>query len=215
MADKQKIVTLKIFSPNLLPRLWKENLCLDSVKSSIFRILFLGLFLLIVLWLMGGFLLFGMKNEKAQLDQSLSTEKYGEKLTELDKSNGYSRESRVFANKIEKSIEKQYSFSNLLEELMKTAPRGLTINSLDTPLDQPGTVKIMGVAKERDGFLKFKENLEKSEFCEKVESPLSNYIEPENLNFELTLKLKNWKPIWGESLEKTASPVKNEAEEEN
>ncbi len=213
-------VKYKIFSPNLLPRLAKEDLCYGSIRSSIKKILLISLFLFLIIWVLGVALLFKMKNEEKSLKESLSTDKYGDKLIELEKSNNYSRESRVFANKIEKSLDKQYKFSNFLEELIKLTPRGLVINALETAADSPGSIKIIGLAKERDGFLKFKENLEKSEFCERVDSPLSNYVEPENLNFELSVKLKDWKPSWGEGAVAPAgsgsasSATKDKAEEE-
>ncbi len=204
----------KIFSPNLLPRLFKEDLCFSSMKISVVRIIFFSIVLLLILLAMGGFLVFKMNQEKKFLEASLSAEKYGDKLTELEKSNSYSRESRVSANKLEKFFDKQYRFSNFLEELIKITPRGLVVNSLETLMDKPGSIKIIGVAKEREGLLKFKENLENSDFCEKVESPLSNYVEPTNLNFEITVKLKNWQPTWGENISKTATPAKEKIEEQ-
>lgn len=212
-----KNTAYRIFSPNLIPRLAKEDLCYVSIGKSIKKVILLSLFLFLVVWALGGLLFLKMKNEKQDLAASLSIDKYGDKLTELEKSNSYSKESRVFANKIEKSLDRQYKFSNFLEELIKLTPRGLVINSLETALDQPGSIKIIGLAKERDGFLKFKDNLEKSEYCEKVDSPLANFVDPENLNFELTVKLKNWKPAWGESVaasSSSAAAAKTKPEEE-
>lgn len=196
--ENKKTQNYRIFSPNLLPRLAKEDLCYGSMTKSIKRVVLISLFLFLITWGLSGLLLLKMRGEKQSLISSLSTEKYGDKLVELEKSNNYSRESRVFANKIDKALDKQYKFSLFLEELIKLTPRGLVINSLETMIEQPGSIRIIGLAKERDGFLKFKENLEKSEYCERVDSPLANYVDPENLNFELTIKLKNWKPAWGE-----------------
>ncbi len=213
--QNNKKINHKIFSPNLLPRLAKEDLCYRSTRSSIKKFLLISFFLFLLLWVLGGLILFDMRRKKIDIETSLSIDKYGEKLNELEKSNNYSRESRVFANKIEKSLEKHYKFSNLLEELIKLTPKGIVLNSLETAVDQPGSIKILGLAKERDGFLKFKENLEKSSLFEKVDSPLSNFVEPENFAFQLTLKLKDWKPSWAVNTAgaKTAPSVEKSEEE--
>jgi hypothetical protein len=201
----EKKINYKIFSPNLLPRLAKEDLCFRSTRAGIKKFLLISFFLFLLLWAFGGLILLNMRNNKTKLNNSLSVDKYGDKLVELEKSNSYSRESRVSANKIEKSLEKHYKFSNLLEELTKLTPQGIVLNTLETAIDQPGSIKVSGLAKEREGFLKFKENLDRSSFFEKIDSPLSNYVEPDNFSFQLSLKLKDWKPSWGDTAASTSA----------
>jgi hypothetical protein len=52
------------------------------------------------------------------------------------------------------------------------------------------TVKVTGIAPNRERLLLFKQILENNNFFEKVDLPISNFIRGEDINFELTLFLK-------------------------
>lgn len=53
------------------------------------------------------------------------------------------------------------------------------------------SLAIQGQALNRDAFLEFKNNLENFELIERVDSPLSNILYAENINFELNILFKD------------------------
>ena len=78
----------------------------------------------------------------------------------------------------------------------------MALTDFETNLAQPGWVKITGIARSRDNFLAFKKGIDGSQFYEKVDSPAANYVSPQNFEFELNVKLKNWIPNWAKDLKK-------------
>lgn len=84
--------------------------------------------------------------------------------------------------------ENKTRWSNTLIELTKITPENLYFSSLKIN-KQEKKIEIMGLAKTREGLLKFQDNLEKSEYFENVTSPISNIISPENINFTIEARL--------------------------
>lgn len=87
------------------------------------------------------------------------------------------------------TIEKNKTvWSDTLIELSKIAPRDIRFSNIK--LDkQEKTITILGLAKTREEFLQFQNDIEKSEYFEKVVSPASNIISPENINFQIEATL--------------------------
>ncbi len=88
------------------------------------------------------------------------------------------------------NIQNQFvPWSNILIYLTKNIPPNIRINFL---IIQPSlgketeqwTIIIKGLAKSRDDFLYFQEQLKKSQLFEKVELPISNLTQKENIEFE-------------------------------
>ncbi len=99
------------------------------------------------------------------------------------------------------NIQNQFiPWSNILIYLVKDVPPNIKINFLNI---QPSSGKeteqwnviIRGLAKSRNDFLLFQEQLKKSQFFEKVELPIGNLTQKENIEFEFktTLLLKTIK----------------------
>lgn len=204
MATSKITIPKSVISPNLLPPEENEEQHFDTIAITIKRLVQLAFILLLVLWATGGLLILQINREEKNLTQSLETEANKEKLNELASINTQLKDLRALNGKVDRSQKSEYLFSNLLEELARIAPSGLALTAFETIPDQPGWMRIKGVARTRADFLKFKESLESSKFCNKVESPLSNYVTPEVLSFELNIQLKDWKPVWASEVLKKA-----------
>jgi len=191
-----------IISPNLLPKEAKEELLYQTIAATITKVAQTTIVILLVLWAIGGIFILWTNQREKSLNGSLQTDSNKDKLKELEQVNEQLRDLHVLNSKIDKSIKKQYLFSGVLGELPQLAPQGVALTGFDTLTDQPGWIKIKGVAKTRDQFLTFKDGVEKSAFYAKVDSPLSNYVTPESLSFELNVQLKGWNPVWGDAIKK-------------
>ena len=204
MSAKNTTITKSVISPNLLPHEEKDEQYYDTIAKTLKRLIQFAFLLLLVLWALGGLLILRIDQQEKNLVQGLQTEVNREKLKELSSINAQLKELRILNGKVDRAQKSEFLFSNLLEELSKIVPQNVALTAFETIVDQPGWIKIKGVARTRDNFLKFKESLESSEYCAKVESPLSNYVTPESFSFELNIQLKDWKPVWTDEVKKKA-----------
>jgi len=76
----------------------------------------------------------------------------------------------------------------ILEKISEIAPAGINLTNLSYQTAQ-NKVVLNGQAKTGEQFLNFKENLEKSQVFLEVESPLSNLINKENIDFNFNFKI--------------------------
>jgi len=202
MSVKNTNINKTVISPNLLPFESKEEFYYQAINDTLQRVVMILSFFVILFWLVGGVLLWRIDSEKNNITLRFDNNVDSQKIQELKKINDQSKEIRILNSKVTKSAEKEYRFSMVLEELAKITPRGLVITNFETVLEQPGWIKIRGAAQNRDLFLRFKQDLEHSPLYSKVESPLSNYVSPESVNFELNAQLKDWEPSWAKDLKK-------------
>lgn len=214
MIDSKKTISNKtVISPNLLPPEVKEELYLHTLADTVKKVIILLSSMLLFFWIIGGLLLWRINLEQSTISSKLAHEIDNKKLYELGKMNDEFKELRTLNTKVEKSAKNEYRFSEVLQELSTITPRGVALMSFETVLEQPGWVKIKGAARNRDDFLRFKKGLEESKFYSKVDSPLSNYVSPESVSFELIAQLKDWKPSWAEAL--TKKPTRSTPETED
>jgi hypothetical protein len=91
-------------------------------------------------------------------------------------------------NRINYAATMQMNFikwSALLSELTNDFPEGVTIDFLNVNT-QSSTFKLTGTATNREELIATKEMLEKSEIISKLESPLSNFLEKEDIDFRFS-----------------------------
>ncbi|MBM3256389.1 MAG: hypothetical protein FJZ04_02895 [Candidatus Moranbacteria bacterium] len=210
VVPENKIGKKTVISPNLLPRKEEELLQMNMLSDAIMRVLLLGLVFLVFFWAVGVALSLRISGEKEQFSRKLNGEIDSAKIGELKEINRENREIADLVSKIKNYEKESYLWSKFLEELAGVAPPGIVLTQIETLSARPGWVKIGGLATERNKFLGFKEKLEKSVFCEKVESPLSNYVTAEGLKFELEVSLKEWKPIWSGNIPKRPQSTETE-----
>lgn len=61
---------------------------------------------------------------------------------------------------------------------------------IDKKGDTKATLEVSGVALDRTALNKFKTDLERSELYESVDLPISNFVKPKDINFNIKLQLK-------------------------
>ena len=113
------------------------------------------------------------KSVKAFLDQE-DNKKVEEKVEKINS----------YLATIKKIQENKTSFSKTLIQISEITPNGIRLYNIDLKKSEK-TFEISGNANSRDNLLKMQDNLEKSDYFENIESPISNLISPSDINFSL------------------------------
>lgn len=79
-------------------------------------------------------------------------------------------------------------WSSLLIDFTQAVPAGVTINSLSLDKNLQ-SLSLNGTAKTRDDFLKLQDNLKKLAYLSDVNSPFTNLLLRENLEFQFNAKI--------------------------
>jgi hypothetical protein len=82
------------------------------------------------------------------------------------------------------------SFSSLLNEMAKLTNEGIKMQNFSIGKD--GNFSFAGTALSRNDLLLFKNNLENSDYFEKIDFPISNLTQQENVSFNLIAKIKSY-----------------------
>lgn len=90
------------------------------------------------------------------------------------------------AQKIQENFVKT---SDMLDKIAGLVPDGAILNYFQFELKN-NTFKISGTAQNRDTLTKMKTNLENAEFLSNIDSPLSNFLEKENIEFKFSGTIK-------------------------
>ena len=164
MAEQKQVNNRTVISPNLLPPEAKEKLSYQTLGDTIKKVVLILSALLVLLWMAGGVLFWRINQEEKNITARLENDIDSKKLFELNKMNEQFKELRALSAKVDKSVQKEYRFSEVLGELSGAAPQGVVLSSFETTVSQPGWVRIEGAAKSRNAFLAFKKSLEESKF---------------------------------------------------
>lgn len=78
--------------------------------------------------------------------------------------------------------------STLIRDLAGRTPPGIMITGFDAEL-RTQSLKLSGIAREREALLAFVEALKGSPYVQKVESPISNLFQKRDINFQLQVVL--------------------------
>ena len=82
-----------------------------------------------------------------------------------------------------------YPWDGLLAELAQAVPSEISLNRLNASLSGR-LFSLKGFAQKREDLIKLIDALKQSGFFAEVESPLANYLEQQNVTFEIKGKLK-------------------------
>ena len=184
---------VKVLSPNLLPLGYRQRQDIKTLVETIGRVGKIGIICAVIFLGVESFVMFRIFQKESEITQKLEQEVEAENLKQLEQMKKEVNDLNNLSGEIRGTLHKEYHWSNFLEKMPEIVPENVVITDWITTSEKPGWVTIRGVALQREGFLKLKENLENSEYVEKMESPLSNYVTPEKLEFELNVFLKNWK----------------------
>jgi len=95
-----------------------------------------------------------------------------------------------------KNIQEEYiPWSPVLIKTTQAIPENIKINSLKIS-KQESQLNLQGIAKNRETLLKLRNNLENLYFVEKIDSPLSNLLKKEDVNFNLIVYLNTDKLLY-------------------
>lgn len=84
----------------------------------------------------------------------------------------------------------EINWLNLLELISKNTSSDIKYNKIS--MDKNNGLVLSGQSKTRDGLIKIKKFLDESAFLSDVDFPISNLLEKENINFNITAKINNY-----------------------
>lgn len=129
------------------------------------------------------------------LNQSLVTLDYQNKKNKeavLAKNSQVTEKIKALNQRIDdlfKIRQSTYNWDKLLAELSEQVPTGVVLKRLNASLANKLFV-INGFAQKREDLIKLIDSLKQSSFFLEVASPLANYLEQNNITFEIKGKLK-------------------------
>ena len=175
---------------NLLPPQQKNELASEErfKLSVIFGIVIFSFFISFVLILFAlKFYLFGqLEIQSIFLEQKIAANpQIGQLEKEMNDSN------RTIAD-LASFYGKEYSLTGILDEIIRTVPSEINLNSLSFQPAGEGQYKaklsLSGFSPTRESLLEFKKNLESKEFFKEVSFPSSIWVEPVNIVFTVNFK---------------------------
>ena len=175
------MLSLNITPPELKKEI-KLKLILKKIKNLFFVLLILFSFYSI--FLLGLKLILQIHFVNTVAETSIVT-----KNTE-----NYSREIRninVQINSIEKIQNNFVVWSKFLTVLSNEKPIDITLNKISLNYDD-NSLTLSGFSNTRENLLNLKSNLENCESLMEINFPLSNLLEKNNINFELSAKIKTY-----------------------
>lgn len=176
---------------NLLPPEYKKNLVYEAWRRYVLILgpyLFIATLIAFVLLLPSFFFLtYQIDGIRRNADAIRASAEYRDYLKGKDRIASINTTLSSFVS-YENQSQKTTPW---LYELYSKVPSGVTLMSLTTAKDKNVlSVIITGNAVDRETFRSFKNALEQSESISKVDSPVTNLISSENVNFTVTVYLK-------------------------
>jgi len=174
---------------NLLPPREKEEAKLaDFIHWLVFFTTPILVFLIIFILLLGGafFSLFVMT--KAQ-EEAIEIRESGSKMQELFQTEKKIAEINQILDQVHRKQKETISWTLILEEMSEITPKGIYLTNFSYDKNS-NTIHLIGWAEERKDVLFMEKLLEESPLFEQVNSPLSNLLKQEEINFSF-----NFKPV--------------------
>lgn len=176
---------------NLLPPLEKQNLKLEEKNRliSILAILFLiFLIFLILIFLSINFYLWGeLESQRANLE---SKEKEL-KTTEIQSLEEKIEKLNLTLSQLNSFYQKNISLAAILEKISKILPQRTYLTNVSiTPHEKELSFGLSGFAPNREILVELKQNLRSQADFEEIYFPPSNWVNPSDIDFYLTFKIK-------------------------
>lgn len=177
-----------MIKPNLLPPEEKNQIKLYRAQRWI---VFYGFSLLsacIIFAVFLGVIWLYLSLQVKAFDEALVTANASLQGQKLKEQQTLVRELNALMKKTNQFFSPQKNYSEIIGSLAQMVPEGIRIEGLS--LDKEGTIKLSAHAQTRAQVLAFKDAIEKSPLFDKVDSPLSNLVKQQDINFQFTFKLK-------------------------
>jgi Tfp pilus assembly protein PilN len=172
---------------NLLPQNKKIELKNRAISRAILKT---GLMLTLSLAVLATFLFFCLKVisiYQASANQEIERIKGNSDYEKIIDAQNLLEDYYSRAKKIEEDYKKQKKYWPIFQKINALAPDGIYFEEITMEGD---SISLKGVGEQRDSVIKFKQALEESGFFEKIDSPISNYIQDKEVQFGFNLELK-------------------------
>lgn len=172
---------------NLLSPLRKERLKFIKAYHIAIKVGFNCLFALLVFILFLFFFRFSIRIQTDILQKEWQRLEGSEEYALFERNKRLINEYSTYAMKIEKNFFPTFTYWKILDKIDSFLPEKTFLKELSI---KDGLVIIKGRSSSRDEFIFFKEALEKEEIFSEIQSPLSNFTSSQNVEFEITARLK-------------------------
>ncbi|MBU4216907.1 hypothetical protein L6270_03710 [Candidatus Parcubacteria bacterium] len=174
------MITLNIISPELKNEIKLKYIYRIIGKSFILIGVFLGFYAIILV--SSRIVLSSYLSEVSQMN-STTNESTNNTVKAVNDVNKKLKEVAV----IQKD---EISWLNLLELISQNTSKDIKYNKIS--MDRNNGLSLTGQSKTRDGLIKIKKFLDESAFLSDVDFPISNLLEKENINFNISAKINNY-----------------------
>lgn len=178
-----------MFYLNLLPPNEKKQYYFVSLERLVnyYAFMILGAFFLLLVVLVGAkyFLIW----RAGVFEQAASQDRFGEIAREIRGMEEKIQETNKLLGLANKVNSQKTEFSGILYDISSIRPPGLSFKTLSYKKDTKEFI-LAGKSQTRDEFLVFLEKLEKNSRFKEIDSPLSNLVKKENLDFRIRFIFK-------------------------
>jgi len=172
---------------NLLPEEEKEKIRNFRMAGIIIKAgsvaLFSVVIFLVFLWFCYGFVSF----QKSDFEKNTQAFKKSEEFKQTQESREILEKLSSSAALIKKNNKNSFHFFEVIKELNEIIPDGILLTNLEIDKEK---ILIKGIAKSREELLNLKNSLEQSATFGKVDSPISNFVSSQNLEFQFSIENK-------------------------
>ena len=126
------------------------------------------------------------------LEQSVAGQKTEEIAQKIQDMEAVIKDFNFVISAVNKVEDQKIEFSDILADLSEIISDGITVSNLfyDSSLENADNFVLEGKSVTREEFLIFTEKLEQSPRFKEINSPLSNVVKKENINFRIEFKLE-------------------------
>lgn len=171
---------------NLLPPQIKEEIENSRIVGLMLKIFFMAIFSLVVFLVFLQFCLHFISLQEGASKGKITSFERNESYVQVKESQDFLRDYSKRAISIKGGLKKQKNYWGVIEEVNKVVPQGVALRELK--VDEKEAV-LIGKAASREDLLFLKTQLEKSEIFTNIESPISNLVANENVDFEFKMKI--------------------------
>lgn len=174
------MITLNIISPELKKEIKLKNTY--QIMKRAFIMIGVFLFFYSIILISSKFVLQSYLDEIGQknTDVNDATNKTIQMVDDINKK----------IDKVSTIQKKEIDWIGLLELISANTASEIKYNRMS--MDKINGLTLSGESKTRDGLIKIKKFLDEATFLSDVNFPISNLLEKENINFNITAKIKNY-----------------------
>lgn len=172
---------------NLLPSIKKEEIRIQQLAGMVFKIGFsaFSAISIFIIFLLSCIFIINIQEEIIVLEKN-QLQKV-DVYSEIQATYNIVEEYHEKTQQISKGLSDQISHVEILEKINDLIPENLFLQEVSINENE---VIVKGFSSNRDFLIDFREKLEKEEYFESVEAPISNFTVSEDINFVFTIGIK-------------------------